>query len=40
MGRILLALILLASTLVFARGKEEDIRQGSVLVIPLNGEVT
>jgi membrane-bound serine protease (ClpP class) len=39
-GRILLALILLASTLVFARGKEEDIRQGSVLVIPLNGEVT
>ncbi len=40
MTRFLLALALLLSTLASAPAKEQDIRKGSVVVIPLTGEVT
>jgi membrane-bound serine protease (ClpP class) len=38
--RFLLALVFLVSTLVFACAEEQVIRKGSVVVIPLAGEVT
>ena len=40
MTRFLLALALLLSTQASAPAKEQDIRKGSVVVIPLTGEVT
>ena len=40
MIRFLLALVLLISTFASARAKEQDIRKGSVVVVPLSGEVT